>query len=60
MDVLGFKLEEGVAFLGRVSEKPLNIIETFSAKANNEDFKSARILRVLEKDKSIELTVGYF
>lgn len=61
IDVYGFELEEGIEILKRVvPEKEILKVETFSRKEKNENFKEARILRVKETEKNIQLVVGYF
>lgn len=59
-DVLGFRLDEGLEVIGGSTPKDIKIVETFSPKRRKENSGEPRILRVLESDKSIELTVGYF
>lgn len=62
-DILGFKLEDGINLIKDATDKSIKLIETFSPKEEkslSDTSKEIRILRILEKDKSIEVTVGYF
>lgn len=60
IDVLGLRLDEGLDMLCGAGLRDIEIVETFSPKHREKNSEEARILRVLESDKSIELTVGYF
>jgi hypothetical protein len=57
---LGFKLEDARLKLKESTDKKLEVVETFSPKDDKDMSREVRVVRVLEKDKNIELTVGYF
>lgn len=59
-DILGLRIEDGIEVIKKCRDMDIITVETFSPKRNDRVAKEARILRVLEKDKNIELTVGYF
>lgn len=60
VDVHGYRLQEGLKVLKENTSADIVMVDTFSPKQRDISSGEARIIRVLESDKNIELTVGYF
>lgn len=61
LDVVGFKLEEGLQIIRSNTNRDINILKTQGFK--KEEIKNLiepRILKVITKDDRIDVIIGYF